>query len=133
MSGREVVSLPGGGGNIPLSPGIKIGNLLFASGQVGVDRKTRDVPDDVGEQTRNCFRNLGAVLEAAGVGFEDVVKVHVFLTDMDDFRTMNEAYREFFPIDPPARTTVGIKGLVSEKFKVEIDLIAAIGEGECDC
>ncbi len=128
MAKREVVNLPGGGGNLPLSPGIKFGNLFFTSGQVGVDRESGTTPDSPAEQTRNCFKNLKKILDAANLGFEDVIKVNVYITDPAYFSEMNEAYIEFFPSEPPARTTVGIGGLARPEFKVEIEMIAGIEE-----
>jgi len=123
---RKVVSPGGKKSSAPLSPGIQVGDFLFCSGQVGVDRETGTVPEDIKEQTRNCFKNLEKVVRAAGATMNDVVKVNVYLTNMDDFSDMNEAYAEVFPEDPPARTTVGIKGLVREEFKIEIELVALI-------
>ncbi|MFP4200208.1 MAG: RidA family protein [Clostridia bacterium] len=127
MAKREVVNL-GSGGNLPLSPGVKFGNLFFTSGQVGVDRESGTTPESVAEQTRNCFKNLMKILDAAGLGLEDVIKVNVYITDSAYFSEMNEAYVEFFPSDPPARTTVGIGGLARPEFKVEIEMIAGIEE-----
>jgi len=124
---REVVSLPGQSASLPLSPGIKVGNLLFTSGQVGVDREKGITPEDIRDQTRACFRNLRQILNAAGVDYEDVVKVNVYLTDMSEFSAMNEAYREHFPEEPPARTTVGIKALARPEFRVEIEMVALLG------
>ena len=122
---RETVTL-GGSSNLPLSPGVKVGNFLYTSGQVGVDRSTGTVPEDAGEQTRFCFENLRKILVAGGVDFEDVFKVNVYLTDNDDFAAMNEVYRTYFPNDPPARTTVGTSGLARPDFKVEIEMIALL-------
>jgi len=128
LAKREVVNLPGGGGNLPLSPGIKFGNLFYTSGQVGVDRESGTTPDCPAEQTRNCLKNLGKILDAAGLGFENVIKANVYLTDPAYFPKMNEAYVEFFPEDPPARTTAGTSGLARPEFKVEIELIAGFEE-----
>ncbi len=125
---REVVST-GSTGDLPLSAGVKAGSFLYTSGQVGVDGDTGVVPEDVGEQTRLCFENLRRILAAGGVDLEDVIKVNVYLTDTGDFAAMNEVYRTYFPVDPPARTTVGISGLARPEFKVEIEMIALSRDG----
>jgi len=77
----------------------------------------------VGDQTHQCFDNLFAVLQAGGLGPDDVVKVNVYLTDMDDFAEMNEAYATRFTAPPPARTTVGVAALPMGA-RVEIELVA---------
>ncbi len=123
---RRIVSLPGPKSKLPLSPGVIVGNLLFTSGQVGVNKTTKETPTSVGEQTQCCFDNLKPILEAAGLGMEDVAKVNVYLTDMSDFPEMNKVYKEQFPDDPPARTTVGISGLAMPEYKVEIEMIAVV-------
>ncbi len=126
MSKREVVRLVGSVGKNPLSSAIKAGDFLFASGQLGVDKTTGAIPETAADQTRNCLRNFGPILESAGIGYQDVVKVTVYLTDMGDFNGMNEAYAEFFSFDPPARSTVGVQALVKDEYKVEIELIALL-------
>jgi 2-iminobutanoate/2-iminopropanoate deaminase len=92
----------------PYSQGIRAGGFVFCAGQAALDPATgRMVAGGIREQTRQVFRNLQAVLEAAGSGLDRVVKVTVFLADWKDFREMNETYAEFFPTDhPPARSTV---------------------------
>jgi 2-iminobutanoate/2-iminopropanoate deaminase len=91
---------------------------------VGIDREKGEVPSDIKGQTRQCFKNLEEVLDAAGLGFDDVAKVNVYLTDMSEFSDMNEAYKEVFPETPPARTTVGVDALASDDFRIEIELVA---------
>ena len=92
----------------PYSQGIRAGGLLFCAGQGAFDPATmRLVPGGIKEQTRQVLRNLKAVLEAGGSGFDRVVKVTVFLSDWKYFPEMNEAYAEFFDTDrPPARSTI---------------------------
>jgi 2-iminobutanoate/2-iminopropanoate deaminase len=108
----------------PYSQAIVAGDLVFCAGQGALDAATGDVlAGTVEEETERTLRNLGAVLDAAGVGFADVVKTTVFLTDMDDFATMNGVYAKFFPDPPPARSTVAVKAL-PKGFKVEIEAIA---------
>ena len=109
----------------PYSPGIRFGNLVFTSGQVGTDPAGR-VPPDIREQTRNCLDNIQAVLETAGTNMAHALKATVFLTDMKDFAAMNEVYRTAFPGDLPARSTVGVSALARPELKVEIEVVAAI-------
>jgi 2-iminobutanoate/2-iminopropanoate deaminase len=92
----------------PYSQGIRAGGFVFCAGQGAVDPATgKLVAGGIREQTRQVFRNIQAVLEAAGSGLDRVVKVTVFLSDWKDFPEMNETYAEFFPTDhPPARSTV---------------------------
>ena len=109
----------------PYSPGIRFGNLIFTSGQVGTD-PSGQVPPDIREQTRNCLDNIQAVLEAAGTNMAHTLKATVFLTDIKDFAAMNEVYRAAFPGDLPARSTVGVSALARPELKVEIEVVAAI-------
>lgn len=108
----------------PFSPAIRAGETLYLSGQVAQDPATgRLVEGDVGRQTEQILRNVGAVLQAAGKSFSDVVKVAVFLTDMRDFQAMNAAYARHFDPPYPARTTVAVAALPLGAA-VEIDLLA---------
>ena len=108
----------------PYSHGIDSDGLIFLSGQTPIDPATGGlIQGDIGIQTRQSFANLFAVLEAAGLGPEDVQKVNVFLTNMDDFADMNRVYMEQFDKPYPARTTIGVAGLPLGA-RVEIELIA---------
>ena len=108
----------------PYSQAIVVGDLVFCAGQGAIDPVTQDVRHGtVEEETERTLRNLGAVLDAAGTSFADVVKTTVFLADMDDFAAMNGVYATFFPDPPPARTTVQVAAL-PKGFKVEIEAIA---------
>jgi len=108
----------------PYSQAIVVGDLVFCSGQGSIDAATGEfLRGTVEEETQRTLRNLGAVLDAAGVGFADVVKTTVFLADMDDFSAMNGVYATFFPDPPPARSTVAVKDL-PKGFKVEIEAVA---------
>ena len=109
----------------PFSPGIRLVNLLFTAGQVGTDVQGQ-VPPDIRAQTRNTFENLRAILATAGSGFEHVLKVTVYLTDMDDFAAMNEVYRTYFQGDLPARTTVGVGALARPELHIEIEVVAHV-------
>ena len=108
----------------PYSQAIVAGDLVFCAGQGAIDAATGELMrGTVEEETERTLRNLGAVLDAAGVGFADVVKTTVFLTDMNDFAAMNGVYATFFPDPPPARSTVAVKEL-PKGFKVEVEAIA---------
>ena len=111
----------------PFSKAVKANGFLFLSGNVAVDPLTGARGEGgIKEQTRLVLDNLKNLVEDCGASFEDVVKVNVYLTNMDDFSSMNEVYKEFFPDNAPTRTTVGVKELSNAAFIVEIDLIAAI-------
>ena len=112
---------------LPLSAGICVGNLVFASGQVGdKDRKTGQALTTAEGQTREAMERLQLILEAGGASLNDVVKVTVFLTRKEDFAKMNEVYRTFFPTDPPARSTVEVSALMGADMLVEIEAMAVI-------
>jgi len=109
----------------PLVQALKVGNLLFVSGQVPVDSTTlKVVSDDFSVQTRYVLEGLKAILKAAASSLDAVVKTTVFLTDMKRFQEMNEIYREYFP-DPPARTCIGVKEL-PRNSQIEIEAIAVL-------
>jgi 2-iminobutanoate/2-iminopropanoate deaminase len=110
---------------VPLTHGIRKGNILQVAGQVAVDPATNErVGDTVFDQTRQVMHNVQAVLEAGGATFDDVVMCRVYLTDLAHFGEMNDAYREFFEESFPARTTVYV-GL-PEGLLVEIDALAVL-------
>jgi 2-iminobutanoate/2-iminopropanoate deaminase len=122
---REVIqtqNAPDGIG--PFSQAIRANGFLFIAGQVPVDPQTRAVVgSDLSAQTERVFRNLTAILEAAGGSLEKVVRVGVFLKDLKDFALFNELYARYFPSAPPARTTVEAARLPKDVL-VEIDAIA---------
>ena len=108
----------------PYSQAVKVGNMLFVSGQIPVDPKTGEVvKGDIKEQTRRVLENIKAVLEAAGYGLSDVVMSFVFLSDMSLFGQFNEVYAEYFKDKPPARVTVQAARLPRDVL-VEIAVIA---------
>lgn len=109
--------------SLPVSTAIGVGDLVFCAGQVSVNPATGE-PElgTVEAETRRTLENLKAVLESAGSSLDKVVKTTVFLTDLNKFEEMNRVYREFFPKDPPARSTVGVQ--LVKGFKVEIECVA---------
>jgi 2-iminobutanoate/2-iminopropanoate deaminase len=107
----------------PYSQAVRAGDFLFISGQVGVNPKTKTIVNGgIEAQTRQTLQNIGAILDAAGLSFEKVVKVTVFLADMKDFRKMNDVYGTYFKTNAPARTTVEAQLPVGDAV-VEIDAI----------
>lgn len=113
----------------PYSHAIRSGDFVFVSGQVPRDPATGAVVScTVAEQSRRMLENVRAVPEAADVGFGDVVKTTVCMTDMADFAAMNEVYAQYFPAPCPARSTVAVAALPLAA-RMEIDLIAAAVEG----
>lgn len=111
----------------PYSPAIVSNGFVFVAGQGAINPKTNELePGDIRSETRRTLQNVKAILEEAGSSMKEVVRVGVFLSDMKDFAGMNEIYAEFFPKDPPARTTVGAE---LPGIKVEIDCIATVRKG----
>jgi 2-iminobutanoate/2-iminopropanoate deaminase len=110
----------------PYSQAVRAGDLIFASGQIPIDPATGEfVAGGVAEQTEQVLRNLSAVMDAAGVGMNQVVKTTVFLADMNDFVAMNEVYGRYFGEAPPARATVQAARLPRDA-RVEIEAIAVV-------
>ena len=121
---RKNISAEGAAPVGPYSHAIISGEFVFLSGQTPIDAATGAlVSGSIGDQTRQCFRNLLAVLKAGGLTFDDVVKVNVFLTDMEDFWAMNQVYAEHFAEPYPARTTIGVASLPLGA-DVEIEMVA---------
>lgn len=127
-AGREVITTrpkldAGKIFNLPFSPAIRAGGFIFCSGSVAVNPETGEPEHGtVAGETRRILQNLKALLESAGSSLEKVVKVNVLLYDMNEFENMNRVYREFFPKEPPARTTCGVQ--LAWGFKVEIECVA---------
>ena len=108
----------------PYSQATIAGDLIFTSGQIALDPSTQQlVQGDIRIQTERVMDNLAAVLDAAGAGFENVVKATIFVVDLGDFATVNEIYGKRFPRSPPARSTVQVAAL-PKGARVEIELIA---------
>lgn len=108
----------------PYSQAIVSEGFVFVAGQIPVNPQTNQIePGDIKSETRLALNNLRSILEAAGSSLKDVVRLGVFLADLNDFAAMNEVFGEFFPENPPARSTVGC---ALPKIKVEIDCIARV-------
>jgi 2-iminobutanoate/2-iminopropanoate deaminase len=127
MNERVVVTSPNAPAAVgPYSQAIKVGNMIFCSGQIPLDPKTGQiVGSDVATQTEQVLRNLEAVLDVTNSGLFQVCKTTVFLKNMEDFPAMNAVYAKHFPVDPPARATVEVARLPKDVL-VEIDCIAII-------
>lgn len=110
----------------PYSPAIAVGEELYCSGQLGLDPETGVLADGVAAQTEQAVTNLGALLTAAGYGFDDIVKTTIFLVDLADFATVNEIYGRAFSDPFPARSTVQVAAL-PKGGRVEIEAIAKRG------
>lgn len=108
----------------PYSQAVESGGFLFCSGQIALDPKSGDVlQGGVAEQAELVMKNINAVLTSAGLGFENVIKTTIFLTDMADFPAVNEVYGRYFSNEPPARSTIAVAGL-PKGVKVEVEVIA---------
>ena len=124
---RHVIHTPYEVAGLPFSTAVRVGNLLFLSGQIGNTPGTRELADTgVTGQTRQALENIKGVLAAAGSTLERAVKCTVFLTDIRDYQAMNAVYASYFPTDPPARSTVAGSGLAFGA-RVEIECIATVG------
>jgi len=111
----------------PYSQAIVADGFVFVAGQGCINPKTGQLElGDIKSETKRTLENIRGILEAAGSSLREVVRVGVFLADMNDFAAMNEVYKQFFAEDPPARTTVGAQ---LPKIKVEIDCIARVSKG----
>jgi len=122
---RDAVATSGAPGAIgPYSQAIRSDPFVFCSGQVGLDPATGElVEGGVAAQAERALANLTAVLDAAGVGWADVVKTTIFLADIADFGAVNTVYGRYMPEPPPARSTIGVGGLPKGAL-VEIEAIA---------
>jgi 2-iminobutanoate/2-iminopropanoate deaminase len=111
----------------PYSQAIRTGSMLFCSGQIALDPVTGQMTGtDVETQTKKVMENLGAVLQAGGASFDQVVKTTIFLKSMNDFPKVNEIYAQYFKDTPPARSTVEVSRLPKDAL-VEVEAIAVLG------
>jgi 2-iminobutanoate/2-iminopropanoate deaminase len=117
---------PGPFQGAPYNQAIRVGDLVFVAGQIGVSLETGELAGpDVAAQTDQIMRNMGAILEAAGSGLDKLVKTTVFLLDLADFGEMNDVYARYAGESPPARSTIGIAQLPSGA-RVEIEAVAHV-------
>ena len=129
MAQRKVIAppefAPAAGAPAPMfSPGILVGDTLYISGQIGRDLKTQQVPSDFETEVQTCLDNIGIILKAAGMTFQNVVAVQVYLTDMDLFARMNKVYASVIKEPRPSRTTVGVTKLALPNAHIEITVTA---------
>ncbi len=117
---RPGVASPG-----PFSPSVRVGHLLFLSGQIGIDGSGKLVPGGIRAETRQTMENIKAEVERNGSSMDRVAKCTAFLADMAEWGTMNEVYASFFPGPKPARSAFGANGL-ARNARVEIDCIAVV-------
>ena len=111
----------------PYSQAVRVGNLVFLSGQLGLDPETGTLKESIGDQTRQALDNIGAILTAVGLNYSHVVKTTVFLKDLDDFGLVNEIYGNIFKDGAPARSCVEVSRL-PKRALVEIECIAVYPE-----
>ena len=112
--------------NLPHSPGIRAGDFIFLSGMLSTDPNTGErSPGTMAHETRQTLTNMRHLLESAGSSLERVVKLNVLIYDMLEFENMNGVFKQFFPVDAPARTVCGVQ--LSAGMKIEIECIALAG------
>ncbi len=123
---KETISVPWALPGIPYSAGMKTGDFIFVSGQVGTTDGNGQPVNGIKAQTEQVLERVKGVLEAGGASLDNVVKTTVFLTDAADFVGMNEVYAGYFPASPPARSTVVVAALARPEMIVEIECIARL-------
>jgi reactive intermediate/imine deaminase len=125
---KEVIRVPGSLEGLPFSSAVRVGNMLYLSGQIGTLPGSRDLaPGGIAAETRQTMENIKQVLEYSGSSMDQVVKCTVFLLNISDYAAMNEVYASFFQNDPPARSTLAASGLALGA-QVEIECIALVGK-----
>jgi 2-iminobutanoate/2-iminopropanoate deaminase len=108
----------------PYSQAVMAGGMLFVSGQIPINPQTGELSTaDISEQTKLVMDNIGAILKAAGLSYENIVKTTCLLADINDFAAMNKVYAEYFPTNPPARSAFAVKDL-PKGARLEIEVIA---------
>jgi 2-iminobutanoate/2-iminopropanoate deaminase len=121
---RQSVIPTGQSASATLTPGIKYGDVLYVSGQLG---NSRQAPDStIQGETKRALDKIKVIVEAAGSSMDKVLKCTVFLVNVADFQGMNQAYQQFFPKEPPTRSTIVVAALVVPNAMVEIDCIAGL-------
>ena len=123
---KQVINPPNARPGGVLSTAVRVGDVIYLSGALGTKPGGGGLAEGgIQGQTRQALENIKASAALANVSMEDMVKCTVFLTDVKDFQPMNQVYREFFPANPPARSTVAVAGLVVDGAVIEIECIAA--------
>lgn len=123
---KEIISTTNAPSAIgPYSQGIKIGELVYTSGQIPVNPETGEMETDIKKATERSMKNVKAILEAAGTSLENIIKTSIFVKDMNDFAAVNEVYATFFKDAPPARSCVEVARLPKDAV-IEIEAIAHI-------
>ena len=123
----------------PYSPAIKFGNLLFLSGQIGIDPKTGALKEGIEKQVHQVFKNIEVLLKEENLSFDDILKTNVYLQNMDDYKVMNEIYAKHFKEPYPSRVTVEVSKLPAGA-SIEVEVLAGLprrsdseGGHECMC
>lgn len=123
---KEIISTQKAPGAIgPYSQAVKVGDLVFTSGQIPLNPETSMMAETIEEQTKQALENVKAILEASGTSMQNVIKTTVFLKDLRDFEKMNEIYATYFEGDKPARSAIEISKLPKDA-KIEIEAIATL-------
>ena len=111
----------------PYSQAVEVNGFLYCSGQVPLDAKSGEVVgENIGEQTEKVMQNISEVLKAADLTFDNIIKTTIFITDMASFQELNAVYAKYFKNEPPARSTVAVRGL-PKNVLVEIEVLACRG------
>ena len=113
----------------PYSQGVRVGSTIYYSGQIPLDPKTGQiVSGDIETQARRVMENIGGLLKATGLNYDDIIKTTIFLADINDFQKVNEIYGSYFKQAPPARSTIQA-GALPKGARLEIETIAVAGDG----
>lgn len=125
MSKKVIATEKAPGAIGPYSQAMRIGNMIFTSGQIPLNPATGEMVTEIAAATKQSLENVKAILEAEGATMDNVIKTTVFLSDMNNFVAMNEVYATYFPQNPPARSAVEVARLPKDAI-VEIEVIAAL-------
>lgn len=125
MSKKVIATEKAPGAIGPYSQAMRIGNMIFTSGQIPLNPATGEMVTEIAAATKQSLENVKAILEAEGATMDNVIKTTVFLSDMNNFVAMNEVYATYFPQNPPARSAVEVARLPKDAV-VEIEVIAAL-------
>lgn len=123
---KKIISTEKAPGAIgPYSQAVRIGNMIYTSGQIPLNPETGEMVTEIKAATKQCLENVKAILEVEGASMENIIKTTVFLQDLNDFVDMNEVYGSYFPENPPARSAVQVARLPKDSI-VEIEVIASV-------